>query len=198
MAPLTDTVMASVPVDDAGVGSATNDVSRELGAALGVAVLGSVVTSLYASDVREALAGTVTAEQAEAASEGVGAAVVVANELPSQVADQVIAIANASFVDAMTVGFYVGAGFAVAALIAALTLVPNRMREFQAVAGEPMPTGLAEPVGSPLVQALLSGCAGMQGRVVGQGRCPEERKESFARAREAAAELAGVGEERSP
>lgn len=46
---LTDAVMASVPVEDAGVGSAVNDVSRELGSALGVAILGSVISASTAA-----------------------------------------------------------------------------------------------------------------------------------------------------
>ena len=58
MAPLTDTVMAAIPVNTAGIGSATNDVSRELGSALGIAILGSVVNTLYRSDVKDALEGT--------------------------------------------------------------------------------------------------------------------------------------------
>ena len=55
MAPMTDTVMAAVPVNSAGIGSATNDVSRELGSALGIAILGSVVNAIYRSDVKDAL-----------------------------------------------------------------------------------------------------------------------------------------------
>ena len=47
LTPLTDTVMAAVPVDDAGIGSAVNDVSRELGGALGIALIGSIVNGFY-------------------------------------------------------------------------------------------------------------------------------------------------------
>ncbi|HJN93627.1 MAG TPA: MFS transporter, partial [Dehalococcoidia bacterium] len=47
LAPLTDTVMAAVPVNVAGIGSAVNDVSRELGAALGIAITGSIVSGIY-------------------------------------------------------------------------------------------------------------------------------------------------------
>ena len=53
MPALTDAVMASVPIEDAGVGSAVNDVSRELGSALGVAVIGSFISSLYRSNVED-------------------------------------------------------------------------------------------------------------------------------------------------
>ena len=58
-APLTDTVMAAVPVEDAGIGSAVNDVSRELGSALGIALIGSFVSGLYRSSVSNNLDGQV-------------------------------------------------------------------------------------------------------------------------------------------
>lgn len=57
MAPATDQLMANVPRHRAGMGSATNDVTREVGASLGVAVLGSVLSSTYAGALGPALAG---------------------------------------------------------------------------------------------------------------------------------------------
>ena len=51
MAPATTSIMTSLPLGKAGVGSAVNDTTRELGGALGVAVLGSLVASHYASSV---------------------------------------------------------------------------------------------------------------------------------------------------
>jgi len=68
--PLTDTVMAAVPVEDAGIGSAVNDVSRELGSAMGVAILGSIVSALYRSNVSTALDGQVPGDVVDAAREG--------------------------------------------------------------------------------------------------------------------------------
>ena len=57
MTPLTTLIMSSVPLGKAGVGSAMNDTTRELGGALGVAVLGSVVTSRFTRSLGPALAG---------------------------------------------------------------------------------------------------------------------------------------------
>src|SRR4029079_15046280 len=48
-APTTESIMGSVPAAKAGVGSAVNDTVREVGGALGVAVLGSVLASHYAA-----------------------------------------------------------------------------------------------------------------------------------------------------
>src|SRR5438105_11493701 len=50
-APSTGAIIASLPLNKAGVGSAVNDTTRELGGALGVAVIGSVLASIYRSDI---------------------------------------------------------------------------------------------------------------------------------------------------
>src|SRR5262249_561925 len=50
-APSTGTIIVSLPLNKAGVGSAVNDTTRELGGALGVAVIGSVLASLYRTRV---------------------------------------------------------------------------------------------------------------------------------------------------
>jgi EmrB/QacA subfamily drug resistance transporter len=49
--PATDSVMGAVPDEKAGVASAMNDVTRQVGGALGTAVIGSLITSLYTSNV---------------------------------------------------------------------------------------------------------------------------------------------------
>lgn len=55
-APSTTLIMGSVPRAKSGVGSAVNDLSRELGGALGIAVLGSVLASIYRADIVHRLA----------------------------------------------------------------------------------------------------------------------------------------------
>ena len=132
MPALTDTVMAAVPVDDAGIGSAVNDVSRELGGALGIAITGAFVNRAYAQNVEDELAGVASAEVVEAASDGIGVATIVAADLPADVAAAVLAGANTAFVDAVAVGFFVGIAFMVLAALVAAALLPWRMREEQA------------------------------------------------------------------
>ena len=51
MAPATESVMGSLPREKAGVGSAVNDTTRQMGGALGVAIIGSVSSSIYASQI---------------------------------------------------------------------------------------------------------------------------------------------------
>src|SRR5262249_45278817 len=57
VSPLTGSIMSAVPLGRAGVGSAMNDTTRELGGALGVAVLGSIVASRYTAEIASAVAG---------------------------------------------------------------------------------------------------------------------------------------------
>jgi EmrB/QacA subfamily drug resistance transporter len=137
MPAVTDTLMASVPVNDAGVGSAMNDLSREFGIALGVAAVGSVVSGVYRTNVKDALAGLVPEGVAESIGESVGSVETIAAGLPPELSATVIEVADSSFVDAIGTGYLGAAGFVVAALVVAIALVPRRMRVAQAVlAGE--------------------------------------------------------------
>ena len=150
LAPLTDTVMAAVPVDDAGIGSAVNDVSRELGATLGIAITGSVVSSLYTSNVASSLAGTVPESLVETLSEGIGVAAIAAQSLPADLAATVTAATNLAFVDAFTTGLWISAGFMAAAAVVALLMLPRRMWSQQAghEAGDALTAAAALPAGA--------------------------------------------------
>ena len=53
MAPATESIMGSLPLAKAGVGSAVNDTTRQVGGALGVAIIGSVLSSTYGSKISE-------------------------------------------------------------------------------------------------------------------------------------------------
>ncbi len=141
MPTVTDLIMASVPVNDAGVGSAMNDLSRELGVTLGIAILGSLVTGLYRADVRNSLDGAAPPEVVETVSESVGVVERITADLPSGVATLVENVAYQSFVDALSIGYLAAAGFIAVALVVAATLIPNKTRDTQAelaTAVEPM------------------------------------------------------------
>jgi EmrB/QacA subfamily drug resistance transporter len=131
LAPLTDTVMAAVPVEDAGVGSAVNDVSRELGGALGVAVIGTIVNGLYSSNVTGSLTGSAPPPFVEAAGEGIGGAVLASTGVVDGSVGPFLDTAKAAFVDAITAGFRISAAIFVVTLLVALVLLPRRMRASQ-------------------------------------------------------------------
>ncbi|MEO0492512.1 MAG: MFS transporter [Actinomycetota bacterium] len=130
MPSLTDSIMAAVPVEDAGVGSAVNDVSRELGSALGVAVLGSFINSLYRSNVADSLDGQVDDETIHLAQEGIGVVAANATSL-GETGALTFAAASDSFVAAMNDGFWLGAAIMVAAAVGAAVLLPRTLRTEQ-------------------------------------------------------------------
>ena len=131
MPALTDTVMAAVPVEDAGVGSAVNDVARELGSALGVAVIGTFISSIYRGNVDDRLGGEVPEEVVETAKEGIGVLAGSAQTLPLDLANTTFDGASAAFVDAMNSGFWFSAAILAAAVVIAAWLLPNRARTHQ-------------------------------------------------------------------
>ena len=113
-APLTTLMMSAVPARRAGVGSAMNNASREVGGALGVAVLGSIVTTQFTSSLGPALA-SVPAEAHARVETGLAGALGVAAELPAGAGGTLADAARGAFVD----GFG-AAGLTAAALAAAL------------------------------------------------------------------------------
>jgi predicted MFS family arabinose efflux permease len=132
MPTVTDSIMAAVPVSKAGVGSAMNDLSRELGIALGVAILGSLVASLYRSDVKEAVSGLIPTEAAEKIGDSIGSVGSVTSSLPADTALAVSEAANQTFVDALNVGFLAAAAFVGLAIVVAAVMIPRRARSVQA------------------------------------------------------------------
>ena len=136
MPALTDSIMASVPVEDAGVGSAVNDVSRELGSALGVAVLGSVINGMYRTNVADRLEGQVSDQTVELAREGLGVVAASARTLPPDAARLTVESASAAFIDAMNTGFWISAVVVGFGIVIAAAMLPNRARTIQVELGD--------------------------------------------------------------
>ena len=113
MAPATSAVVGAVPAAKSGIASATNTVARMVSGALGVAVIGSLVSSLYSNDVDGSLAGLPAQAQA-GAEESVGAASAIAAQLPGDAASSLLATAGDAFTQAMGVGLLVAAALAAA------------------------------------------------------------------------------------
>jgi MFS transporter, DHA2 family, multidrug resistance protein len=115
-APATACIMVAVPEAKAGVGSAVNDTTRELGGALGIALMGSVASAIYRSSIKlDDLA--LPPPVASIAKESVGAATVLAGQVPG--AQAVAARAG----DAFTNGFNAACGAAVALMLVSAAVV---------------------------------------------------------------------------
>jgi EmrB/QacA subfamily drug resistance transporter len=130
-APATEAIMGSVPPEKAGVGSAVNDTARELGGTLGVAIVGSLFASVYASRLGELLTGTpVPAEALATAKESVGAGAAVAQVAGEQfgpaAGDLVQQAVNTSFMEGFHAGSWVSAAVVLAGSILAWRFLPRR------------------------------------------------------------------------
>ena len=107
-----DVILSSVPKEQAGAASAVSETAYELGAALGIAVLGSIVTGVYRGFTGPS--GT----PAEA-HESLGGAVEAASHLPADIAGPMLDAARQSFVDGLTLAAGTGATVLLAAAAAA-------------------------------------------------------------------------------
>lgn len=117
-----DTVLASVPKHRSGAASAISETATELGGALGMAVLGSVLNAVYRTTLD--LPAGVPAPAASAARDSLGAALQAAAQLPGTVGAEVAGAAREAFVDGMHAALLCSAGFA--ALVAVFALVTLR------------------------------------------------------------------------
>jgi MFS transporter, DHA2 family, multidrug resistance protein len=125
-APATSEIMASVPLSKAGVGSAVNDTTRELGGALGIALLGSIANTAYRDNID--LRGVqVPAAVRAAAEESIGGARVVAAHVPG--GDVVVARAASAFTDAFRLTNVVAVAIVLAAAAAVVLFTRRRKPE---------------------------------------------------------------------
>jgi EmrB/QacA subfamily drug resistance transporter len=128
VAPATESIMGSLPLHQAGVGSAVNDTSREVGGALGVAIVGSMLSSLYASNLNSKLPANVPTQVRDAADQSVGAALQVSAQL-GRVGAPLADAARESFVYAMSRASVVTAAVAVVGALLAWRFLPARAAE---------------------------------------------------------------------
>jgi hypothetical protein len=137
MAPATEAIMGSLSPAKAGIGSAMNDVVREVGGTLGVAVLGSVLASTYATGMDGSVTG-LSDEAAAAATDSVGTAHAVAAQMGG--APDLVTAANDAFIGAMSTTAGIAAAIALAGALIAAAFLPARARGESASALEPVPS----------------------------------------------------------
>jgi EmrB/QacA subfamily drug resistance transporter len=139
MAPATDAVVGAVPAARSGVASAMNTVARMVSGALGVAVVGSLVNSLYSDDV----AGSLPARAPEEATESIGATAAAAAQAPPEIAAGVLSQAGDAFTSAMGIGLTVSAALALGAAVLVARLLPSQ------------PTGAGAPARSSSIDSSV-------------------------------------------
>ena len=138
-APVTESIMGSLPANRAGVGSAVNDTTRQTGGALGVALIGSVFAFRYHQAIR--LPPALTPAVAKAAHDSIGKALAAARALPPAQAASVVRAADRAYVTAMRPAFWMGTVVVVIAVGVAARFLPARAAE------DVEPVGVTDVVG---------------------------------------------------
>lgn len=157
MAPATESIMGSLPRSKAGVGSAINDTTRQVGGAIGVALLGSLLSSRYLSHLHDAMAGSgLPPATLRGAETNIQAAVEVSKHAPAPLGQQLLDTAKDAFMSGMHLAVVVAAGIVVVAAVGVFLWLPARApseaeverfaeaidaSEDAPVAGFPLPVG---------------------------------------------------------
>jgi len=129
MAPATESIMGSLPLAKAGVGSAVNDTTRQVGGALGVAVLGSVFNSLYVSSITDGLqSSSLPASAVATAKDSLGGALKVAGAIGGAAGEKLADLAKSSFVDGLQAASRAGAIVTFIGVVVTILWLPAHAR----------------------------------------------------------------------
>ena len=124
----TDSVMGALPLAKAGVGSAVNDTTREVGAALGVAVVGSVAATAYTTSMQgQTAVPAMPAPLRDAVNDNIGAAITASATLGDSGA-VLVQLAQDAFVSSMGSALWVAAAVAAWGTVIAVVHLPRHWR----------------------------------------------------------------------
>jgi len=147
-APATESIMGAVSNAKAGIGSAVNDTTRELGATLGVAVVGSVFASLYHGAFSPASTRGIPGAALGPAEDSIGGALIAAQRLAeggaTEAADTLNRAATTGFFDGMQAGCLVASAVCLVGATICFMFLPAQP---QPVANETIPDGIVEATG---------------------------------------------------
>jgi MFS transporter, DHA2 family, multidrug resistance protein len=118
----TDLIVGSAPPERAGAASAISETGTELGGALGVAILGSIGTAVYRSEIADAVPQNVAPGAADSARDTLGGAVAAADQLPVSLIDA----ANHAFAHGLRLAAVITAALMVAGAVAMAVLLRER------------------------------------------------------------------------
>ena len=153
-APATESILSVLPAAKAGIGSAINDATREAGGTLGVAVLGSVFTTLYTASMADSRFADLGSAPLSAASDSVGAALDVATQASAVLSAQLVTDLNAAFMHGLHVACALALVVCWVGALGALAL-PGRRHGLAAAAAESHHHGDL-PAGDTVVPALTT------------------------------------------
>ncbi|HWJ97102.1 MAG TPA: MFS transporter [Acidimicrobiales bacterium] len=128
MSPMTAAIMSAVPPRRAGAGSAMNDATRELGAALGIAIMGSVASSQYTHHV-DKLTASLSPQIQDAARTSLADALGAAAELGGEAGRTLAVGTEHAFIDGIHFAVTVGSILAVIAAFAVYRFLPRDLAD---------------------------------------------------------------------
>ena len=137
---ISDLIVSCAPPERAGSAAALSETSFELGGALGIAIIGSIVTAVYRSAMAEAALAGVPPEAAQVARSTLGGALAVASQLPGGAGAALLDAARSAFADAFQVAASCSAAIVAAAAVAASRVLRQPKGALQAEAA-PAPEG---------------------------------------------------------
>lgn len=140
-APASRSIMSSVPAKDLGMGSATNDLQRDLGGAIMQAVMGSLLVVRYSKDITAAFNSAPESEQESLSSQAItlmtqsfsGAEQAAQSLSPAQATD-LVAAARDAFVSGSNLAYAAGLLAVAAGLVIILALYPRKAQETKILA----------------------------------------------------------------
>jgi EmrB/QacA subfamily drug resistance transporter len=139
MSPATNAVMSSLPPSRAGIGSAMNDTTRQLGGALGVAVLGALMNGTYRLGVSHLADLTgVTGPILAQIQNSIQSAHIVALKLGGNLANTIVLTSSQAFVDGMKEALVVGSITMVVAAFAAWSIIPGNEEKAAEIEKQPV------------------------------------------------------------
>ncbi len=130
LAPCTDSVMGTLPLGEAGVGAATNSAALQMGAALGVAILGSLLNTRYEGRLVPPLSHyAVPKDILQLILGSLGGALAVAQHVGGSLGRELAGFAREAFTSGLDLSMLVAAAVVLGGALIALLLVPNRARD---------------------------------------------------------------------
>jgi hypothetical protein len=132
MSPATNSIMGSIPVRRAGVGSAMNNTARQVGGALGVAVLGTLMNNVYVNKINDfvnTIPGGLSDQALQNIRGGIQTAHIVAQHIANPVVSKGIVTASSNaFVSGMRESLLVGSVIVAVAALATLIILPSKVQ----------------------------------------------------------------------
>jgi EmrB/QacA subfamily drug resistance transporter len=127
MAPATESIMGSLPREKAGVGSAVNDTTRQVGGAIGVALIGSMLASRYGGHVDSGLAGSgIPGNVLDRIGGNIQAGVSIGRDTPGALGERIVSVAQDAFMSGMHLGVLVAASITLLAAVGVFLWLPAR------------------------------------------------------------------------